>query len=173
MRIPLSFPSALAAAQAFDCVLPTRKMVDAIYEQATCHLEPDPLPPGSKMRSSEYYLKHRRMIRAQRKEAGCALDRLVSGHKKGIVLTNRLNEKPGRIAIYGWHKKSGEPTQPLSTVHGKRYADYSHGVRLIYKIVWINGEARSILQAIQDPRLAPVFAYESPIAGLEGMLRLK
>ena len=29
------------------------------------------------------------------------------------------------------------------------------------------------LQAIQDPRLAPVFAYESPIAGLEGMLRLK
>ncbi|UCF92491.1 MAG: hypothetical protein JSW39_30225 [Desulfobacterales bacterium] len=123
LRIPLSYPSAVAAAQAFDCVLPTRKMVDAIYKQATCHLEPDPLPPGPKMRSSEYYLKHREMIRAQRKEAGCALGELVAGHKKDIVLTNRLNAKPGRIAIYGWHRKNGAPIQPLSTVHGERYAD--------------------------------------------------
>ena len=32
LRIPLSYPSAVAAAQAFECVLPTRKMVDAIYD---------------------------------------------------------------------------------------------------------------------------------------------
>jgi hypothetical protein len=173
LRIPLSYPSALAAAQAFNCILPTRKMVDAIHEQATCHLKPAPMPPGAKMRSSEYYLEHRGIIRSQRQEVGCILGELVAGHKKDIVLTNRLNKKPGRIAIYGWHQKSGEPIQPLSTVHRKRYADYSHGVRLIYKTVWINGKACSILQALQDPRLAPVFAYEGPIAGLEEMLRLK
>jgi hypothetical protein len=76
LRIPLSYPSAVAAAQAFDCILPTRKMVDAVYDQATCHLKPDPLPSGPKMRSSEYYLKHREMIRAQRKAAGCTLGEL-------------------------------------------------------------------------------------------------
>ena len=173
LRIPLSYPSAVAAAQAFDCVLPTRKMVDAIYEQATCHLKPDPLPPGPKMRSSEYYLKHREMIRNQRKEADCVLGELVSGHKKDVVLTNHLNEKPGRIAIYGWHRKNGEPIQPLSTVHGERYADYSHGVRLIYKTVWINGQPRSILEVLQDPRLAPVLTHEGFIARLLLMLLLK
>jgi hypothetical protein len=173
LRIPLSYPSAVAAAQAFDCVLPTRKIVDAVYKQATCHLKPDPLPPGPKMRSSEYYLKHREMIRAQRKAAGCAPGELVSGHKKDIVLTNRLNDKPGRIAIYGWHKKNSEPIQPLSTVHGERYADYSHGVRLIYKTVWINGQPRSILEVLQDPRLADVLTYEGLIARLLLLLHLK
>ncbi len=173
LRIPLSYPSAAAVAQTFECVLPTRKIVDAIYEQATCHLEPAPLPPGPKMRSSEYYLRHREMIRAQRKEAGCALGELVSGHKKDIVLTNRLNEKPGRIAIYGWHRKTSKPIQPLSTVHGERYADYSHGVRLIYKTVWINGKPRSILEVLQDPRLAPVLTHEGFIAKLLLMLLLK
>ncbi len=173
LRIPLSYPSAVAVAQAFECVLPTRKIVDAIYKQATCRLKPAPLPPGPKMRSSEYYLKHREMIRAQRKEADCALGELVSGHKKDVVLTNRLNEKPGRVAIYGWHRKTGEPIQPLSTVHGDRYADYSHGVRLIYKTVWINGEPRSILEILQDPRLAPVLTHEGLIARLLLMLLLK
>jgi hypothetical protein len=173
LRIPLSYPSAVAAAQAFDCILPTRKMVDAIYDQATCHLKPDPLPPGPKMRSSEYYLKHRGMIRNQRKEVGCALGELVSGHKKDVVLTNRLNEKSGRIAIYGWHRKTGKPIQPLSTVHGERYTDYSHGVRLICKTVWINGQSRSILEVLQDPRLAGVLTYEGFISKLPLMLHLK
>lgn len=173
LRIPLTFPSAVSVAKAFDCVLPTRKMVDAIYEQSTCHLEPDPLPPGPTMRSSEYYLKHREMIRAQRQQAGCALGELVSGHKKDVVLTNRLNRKPGRIAIYGWHEKNGEPIQPLSTVHGKDYADYSHGLRLIYKTVWINGKPRSLLDVLQNPRLGPVLTYEGFIAKLLKVLRLR
>jgi hypothetical protein len=173
LRIPLTYPSAVAVAETFECILPTRKMVDDIYDQSSCHLEPDPLPPGPKMRSSGYYLKHRKMIRAQRKQAGCELGELVSGHKKDVVLTNRLNQKPGRIAIYGWHKKNGEPIQPLSLVHGKNYADYSHGVRLIYKTVWINGEPRSIIDVLRDPRLAPVLTYEGFIARILRMLHLK
>jgi len=173
LRIPLSYPSAVLVAQAFDCVLPTPKMVDAIHQQATCCLEPDPLPAGPTMRSCEYYLKHRTLIRTKRKEAACALGELVSGHKKDLVITNRLNNKPGRVAIYGWHRKNGEPIQPLSTVHGERYADYSHGVRLIYKKVWINGEIHSILDVLQNPRLAPVLTHEGLIARLRTMLRIR
>ncbi|MBL7180682.1 MAG: hypothetical protein ISS65_10815 [Desulfobacterales bacterium] len=173
LRIPLTYPSAVAVAEAFECVLPTPKMVDAIYEQSTCHLEPDPLPPGPMMRSSEYFLKHREMIRNQRQQAGCALGELVSGHKKDVVITNRLNRKPGRIAIYGWHTKNGEPIQPLSIFHGKNYADYSHGLRLIYKTVWINGKPRSLLEVLQDPRVAPVLTDEGFINKLLKMLHLR
>ena len=172
LRIPLSYPSAVTVAKAFNCALPTRKMVDAIYQQATCQLQPDPLPPGPKMRSSEYYLKHRQMIRTRRREEGCELGELVSGHKKDLVVTNRLNEISGRVAIYGWHLKNHEPIQPLSIVHGEDYTDYSHGVRLVYKTVWINGDPRSILDVLQDPSIASVLNHEGLIARLGRMLRL-
>ena len=173
LRIPLSYPSAVQAARAFGCLLPTRKMVDAICEQSTCRLKPDPMPPGPMMRSSEYYWKHQQKILTRREEAGCVLGDLVSGHKKDVVLTNRLRQKPGRIAIYGWHRLNGEPIQPLSTVHGERYADYSHGIRLIHGVVWINGKPRSVLDVLQDSRLAPVLTYEGMIKRPLRLLKLK
>jgi hypothetical protein len=151
LRIPLTYSSATAIANDWGFILPT------------CHLKPEPLPPGSNMRSSEYYLKHRKMIRAQRHEAGCALGELTSGHKKDVVLTNLLLKKPGRLAIYGWHRRSGKPIQPLSTVHEAEYADYSHGVRLISQTVWIDKRPRSIFDVLQDPVLAPLLTYEGEI----------
>jgi hypothetical protein len=163
LRIPLTYSSAIAIATNFGFVLPTRKIVDAIYEQSTCHLEPEPLPPGPKMRSSEYYLRHRQMIRAQRKRAGCDLGELISGHKKDVVITNLLHEKSGRIAIYGWQHQNGTPIQPLSTVHEAEYADYSHGLRLVSQTLWINGQPRSIFDVLQDPALAPLLTYEGEI----------
>lgn len=134
LRIPLDFNTAIKIVNEWGFILPTRKIVDAIYEQSTCQLEPVPLKPGPKMRSSEYYLKHRSKIRSERKQEGCILGELTSGDKKDLVITNLLNNKPGRVAIYGWHRKSGEPIQPLSTYHGEHYADYSHGVRLVYNL---------------------------------------
>ena len=173
LRIPLDYETAITIVNEWGFTLPTRKIVDEIYKQSTCHLEPSPLPPGPNMRSSEYYLKHRSKIKTQRKNEGCALGELVSGHKKDVVITNLLNNKPGRIAIYGWHRKNGEPIQPLSTIHGKRYADYSHGIRLVYKTVWINEEPGSIFDVLQNKDLAPLLTYEGVINRLLRMLRLK
>jgi hypothetical protein len=172
LRVPLTYPSAVVVAKAFNCILPTPKMVDNIYDQSSCHLKPEPLPPGPMMRSCTYYLRYRKMIDAQQEQRGCELGGLVSGHKKDVVLTNRLNRQTARIAIYGWHRENGEPIQPLSLVHGKNYADYSHGLRLIYKTVWINGKPRSILDVLQNPQLAPVLTYEGFIHKLLKMLRL-
>ncbi|MBU0995271.1 MAG: hypothetical protein KJ737_22470 [Proteobacteria bacterium] len=173
MRIPLTYPSSVEIAGEYGFVLPTRKMVDAIYWQSTCRMKPEPLPPCPEMRSSEYYMKHQKMIRKQREKNECQLGDLVSGHKKDIVLTNRLNKKPGRIAIYGWQKQNGEPIQPLSTVHGSEYADYSHGLRLIYPFVWIDGNPRQIADVLQDASLAPLLTYEGLIANVKRLLRLK
>ncbi|MFH1570282.1 MAG: hypothetical protein ABIL09_19980 [Gemmatimonadota bacterium] len=169
LRIPLTYSSATEIANRFGCSLPTRKMVDAIHEQAEVKLRPQPMAPGPRMRSSAYYLEHQRRIEQQR--AGSVLGKLVSGHKKDIVLTNRLRRKPGRIAIYGWIRRSGEPIQPLSTVHGAEYADYSHGLRLVRAEVWIGGRMRSLYEVLQDPELAPVLTYEGVIDGPRRLMR--
>jgi hypothetical protein len=173
LRIPLTYSSATAIAREFGFSLPTRKIVDAIYAQATCRLTPEPLPPGVKMRSSEYYLVHRQKIKTQRQHEGCQLGELIAGHKKDVVLTNRLRKKPGRIAIYGWQRLNGHPIQPLSTVHDAEYADYSHGIRLIYQTVWINDIPRSIFDVLRDPKLGPILTYEGDIPSPRALMGIK
>jgi hypothetical protein len=165
---PLTAPSAMAIAERLDCVLPTRRMVDAIYREAAVHLAPQPLPAGPRMRSSAYLLHHQELIDAQR-PAG-PLDLLVSGHKKDLVLTRRLLAHPDRVAIYGWHRPDGRPIQPLSTVHGAGYVDYSHGVRLVWHEVWVDGRPRSIYDVLADPALAPVLSDEGPIRDARNLL---
>ena len=169
LRIPLTYPSATAIAETLGCVLPTRKMVDSTAAQSAVRLNPQPLPPGPQMRSSAYYLKHQQMIEKQR--ASRPLGELISGHKKDVVLTNRLYQKPGRIPIYGWHRLDDRPIQPLSTVHGERYADYSHGIRLVGATVWIDGKPRNILDVLQDKELAPLLTYEALIVRPRWLLR--
>ena len=173
LRIPLTYPLAIGIATEYQCILPTRKMVDEIYKQAACQLKPQPLFPGPNMRSSEYYLEHQRKIEEQRCIRECTLGDLISGHKKDVVLTNRLVKEPDKIALYGWHNGIDDPIQPLSTFHGSRYTDYSHGIRLVYQTAWIDGEPRSIVEVLADPLLAPVLTYEGIIDKLRSLLRLK
>src|SRR5260221_9384151 len=70
---------------------------------------------------------------------------------------------PGRIAIYGWHLSSGHPIQPLNLWHGARYADYSHGARLVSQIVLVNDMQRSLYDVMSDPKLAPIISREGAI----------
>jgi hypothetical protein len=158
LYVPLTYYSATIVADHFGCVLPTASMVDAIYEQSAHHLAPAPLPAGPLMRSNLYLERHQHRIDEQR--AGLPLGELVSGHKKDLVLSNRLRLYPGRVAIYGWHRAPGEPIQPLSTVHGAQYVDYSHGVRLVSATVVVDRHPRSIYDALQDARIAPVLSRE-------------
>ena len=79
------------------------------------------------------------------------------------MLSPRLWNEPGRVAIYGWHRSAAAPIQPLSTVHGARYADYSHGVRLVGHTVWLDGVPKSIFELLADPLLAPLLSDEGPV----------
>ena len=62
------------------------------------------------------------------------------------------------------------PIQPLSTVHGARYADYSHGVRLVSAVAFVNGRPRSLLDVLQDPWLAGIVSDEGPIIRLARLI---
>jgi len=163
LRIPMNLRTALTIAERFGFVLPTRKMVDAIYLQARHRLLPQPLPAGDQMRSTQYYWTHNELIDDQAQTLGARLGELVSGDKKDVVMTNRLAEHLGRIAIYGWHRAAGEPIQPLSTVHGANYADYSHGIRLVSRWAVIQGKRRLVRDILQDSASARVLSDEGPI----------
>ena len=159
----MNYHTASTVANQFGFILPTRKMVDAIYEQSAYHFTPQPMTPGPQMRSTRYYQQHNRKIAQQRVSHHIPLGELVAGHKKDVVITNRLTHMPGRIAIYGWHQPDGTPIQPLSTVHGAGYADYSHGIRLVSDVALIDGKIRSVYDVLQDQQLASVLTDEGPI----------
>jgi hypothetical protein len=171
LLVPMGLDTALAVADAFGFILPTRKMVDAIYRQAVVRLSPQPLPPGEQMRSTGYYVRHNEMVRAQRQAAAAQPALLTAGHKKDLVITRQLWSTPGRVAIYGWHRSDKAPIQPLSIVHGARYADYSHGVRLVSTTAFVDGKPRSIFDLMRDERFAGLLSDEGPLPGLPEALR--
>ena len=161
--IPMGLHTALAVADTFGFILPTKKIVDLIFRNADCRMKPAPLPAGPLMRSTGYYQTHNRMISDQSHDLSCSTNDLISGHKKDVVITNRLNDRQGKIAIYGWHRPSGIPIQPLSTVHGAEYADYSHGIRLVSETVLHDGKLQSIYDILEHPSLANILSDEGAI----------
>ena len=163
LRIPMNLATATTIADAFGFVLPTRKMVNAIYEQSGHHFVPEPLPAGPRMTSTDYYRAHNGLIEKQARAAAVSPGTLVSGHKKDVVLTNLLTRTPGRLAIYGWHRTNGAPIQPLSTVHGACYADYSHGVRLVADMAWQGGTLRPVRNILRNASLASALSDEGVI----------
>lgn len=165
VRVPLGLPAALRVADAFDMMLPTTTMVDAIYRQADVRVAPSPMTPGSSMSSTSYFLRHDATIDGQFARAGARAGMLVAGHKKDLVIANRLSRNPGRVAIYGWHRTNGNAIQPLSTVHGAYYADYSHGIRLVSRTAFVNGRAVDLSELLTDERYAGFLNSDGALTG--------
>jgi hypothetical protein len=168
---PMNLHTAVETALRLGFILPTKKIVDAIFAQAEVRCAPEPMPAGPEMRSTAYYVKHNQKIKRQLTSLACTPGSLVSGHKKDVVLTNRLIRSHGKIAIYGWHRPSGVPIQPLSTIHGANYADYSHGIRLVSDVVLIDDEPRSVYDVLEDPKLASLVSDEGAMPGVRQFMR--
>lgn len=158
VRVPLMPATAQRVCDRLGCLLPTRKLVDAIYSQASVKLSPQPLPPGPAMTTTPYFLRHDERVRQQLQ--GRAPGALVAGHKKDVVISPRLQSRRGRVAIYGWHRTNGRAIQPLSTVHGSSYVDYSHGVRLVRDAVRLDGRPASASAILRDSVLHPLLSDE-------------
>jgi len=127
VRTPVGMSDALRIAEENNAFLPTPAMVDAIWTQADCRLDPITMPPGPQMTSIGYYERHHALIEEQLFHSDYESCELIAGHKKDIV----QNRRNGRVTIYGWHRSNGVPIQPVSSIHGAEYRDYSHGLRLV------------------------------------------
>jgi hypothetical protein len=134
-RVPLTPMTANLIAADLDCMLPTPKMVDQIYSQATIKLEP--VPMYAYRDSTITMWQHHLIIEGQRKNR----KGLIAGIKKDLVRASEeaYKGRTDRVAIYGWHQLNGKPIQPLYTGHINWYVDYSHGARLIYKRCKLDG----------------------------------
>jgi hypothetical protein len=159
VRVPITPMTAARIADAFGCALPTRKIVDEVYNAASIRLEPKPMTMDRE--SAATFLKHHALIEDQRRSK--KLGDLIAGIKKDVVITNRLAEKPNRVAIYGWHKLDGKPIQPLTIVHVNWYVDYSHGVRLMKRTVMVDGKPRDVRHVLHDRDLCGLLSDEGPV----------
>ena len=117
------------------------------------------------MIESKQFLKHDEAVKAQAKERNITytLKSLIAGHKKDLVITNRLKSSPGREAIYGWFRSDGSTIQPLSTVHENSYVDYSHGFRAVDQKVMVDGVETTLTKVLKDPILSGLISSEGPI----------
>ncbi|HEX3600215.1 MAG TPA: hypothetical protein VHU84_08725 [Lacipirellulaceae bacterium] len=147
VRMPMTPQTAQQIADRFGCILPTRRLVDAIDSQAELKLAPHPMTEARE--SIATFVEHNKIIEDQRGNKSLGL--LITGVKKDIVLTPRIFEKPQRLAIYGWRQLDGTPIQPLTIVHWNQYVDYSHGVRLVRDTLTANGEQLNIAELLKDP----------------------
>ncbi len=170
VRLPMGLPAAARIADSFGFLLPTTRIVDAVFAQAGTRLAPRPMPPGEQMRTTSYFRQHNDTVERQRGGLPTAQSALIAGQKKDLVLSNALRRAPGRVAIYGWHRGIGQPIQPLSTVHGAMYADYSHGVRLVSRTAFVDGRAVALTNLLADPAYAALLSDEGPITAPERLI---
>ena len=155
-RIPLTPMAAQQIADSFHCFLPTRKMVNTIYAQAVVKLAP--VPMYAFRDSSVTMWQHHLIIEGQRK----GRKGLIAGIKKDLVISGKLihEAKPEHEAIYGWHKPDGNPIQPLYTGHINWWVDYSHGIRLVYRTIWVNGKPMDYTEVMNNSKLQKLLCDE-------------
>jgi hypothetical protein len=162
-RVPLTPMAAQRIADAWGCFLPTRKIVNDIYQSARVRLEP--VPMYAFRDSPVTMFQHHLIIEGQRK----GKEGLIAGIKKDVVLSPIVpaHAKPNREAIYGWHRLNGKAIQPLYAGHVNWYVDYSHGIRLVSQTIKVNGKKMNYRDVLKDSVLRSLLSDESA----EPMLR--
>lgn len=160
-RICITPHTAQRIADSLNCFLPTRKLVDLIWQQAV--IKPEPVPMYAYRDSTPTMWQHHLIIEGQRKNR----KGLIAGIKKDVVISSRITadetkraDGKQRLAIYGWHLQDGKPIQPLYTGHIWWWVDYSQGIRLIYRKIKVGKKWMDYTEVLQDPVLRRLICDE-------------
>lgn len=164
---PMTPALAQRVANKLKCSLLTRKMVNAVYRNAAIKLSPLPIPPTPAMTSVAVFEKHNKMIAGQKDSLGVNYTpgMLTAGDKKDVIVSNRIYNDTAayHVVIYGWHRKNGKAIQPLFARHLNNWADYSHGIRLAQRKVWVNGKRTNIKKVLRSQSLHQLLSDEGII----------
>ena len=168
MRMPLTPKRAQQAADQFSVLLPTAKMVDAIWRAAPVKLLVGGENPNLGANLSQY-LAHSRKVDAALAATGTPT--LPSaGSMKDIVVATMVPgnagprpARPGKVIIFGWHGPDGRRVQGKSDVHGDFYVDYSHGTRLVAPNMTVDGRDMLVADVLRHPVLWQLLTDEGPI----------
>ena len=156
LRIPLWPLTAQKVADAWNCMLPTTKLVQIIWTSAASKVPPQPWGPpyDASMMSTDRIVAHNARVEATIQKLGLDATKLMSGHKKDVVMTKQLAVKTKSVAIFGWIQPNGKPIQPLYLGHENTYADYSHGIRMVSRECVLDGQPDDLGRLLMDPVLA-------------------
>ena len=180
VRMPMGPLAAQRIADSLHCILPTTYLVDRIAEVAEGHLDIFPFRPlGNRNCQPIVFQDSHNAIQALYKAKGYRFGQFISGLKKDVVLTCKILTQPGwesYEAIYGWHHPGGKAQQPLFIKHGNFYVDYSHGIRMIYRTVKVDGKEMDAREILESPQLYRLLSDEPMYlkkASYEGMPRYR
>ncbi|MDR0754699.1 MAG: hypothetical protein LBF04_04845 [Prevotellaceae bacterium] len=156
IRLPMQPKTAQKIADEFGFFLSTPKICDDIYNNAKIKLEPHPLSTARD--NFDTFVQHNKIIENQRRQR----KGLIAGIKKDVVITGAMSKNPktGRVVIYGWHNLDGKPVQPVYSGHVDWYVDYSHGIRLVYQTILINGKPMNYCDVLNDDKLSILLCNE-------------
>lgn len=166
IRLPMSPIGAQRAANVKGYFLPTRKIANDIFKAATVKLKPQPAPAFGQVNKGPnlpQYDDHDKIVTGQIEAGGIQpgdVSRLVTGHKKDVVISNAW--KPGHVVIYGWFNPDGSRIQPLFAGHDDHYADYSHGIRFVRADMTLDGQSAK-LEDVLKGALSGLVSDEGPI----------
>lgn len=164
VRMPMGPLAAQVIADSLNCILPTAYIVDRIAEASTGHLEIFPFRPlGDRNCQPIVFQDSNNAINAFYKERSYKFGDLISGLKKDVVLTYKIHTLTGnenRVAIYGWHIPDGSFIQPLYVKHVNYYVDYSHGIRMVYRKIKVDGKEYDAKEVLESPQLYRLLSDE-------------
>jgi len=160
LRVSLNGYTARKIVDAFDCILPTKKMSDQIWTKADLKLMPVGMGASYQMTNIQTLINHHNTIEKQRANRNFVL---LAGHKKDIVYTKHLLVDKTRLAIYGWHYPDGHAIQgprPNSTSHSVLYQDYSSSIRLISQKAILNQQIVNMYDILNNKEYATLISDE-------------
>lgn len=148
IRAALKPSEAQQEADLFGAMLPTPQMVRRIRQHPDAiHVPFKSMRPvvGESITCVRLVREHHAYIEG----ALAGRSGLVVDCKKDIVVCRRLEKRPLKVHIYGaWYKNAVKPVQPLCDVHSNKYADYSHGARLVSLDCRLNGAPAKLTQVL-------------------------
>ncbi len=161
--IPMTPILAQKIADTLGVSLVTRKIADKIWIGSDVKMEPQPIPPSDAMTTVPVFADHNAIVQTQRNLFldSFTLGSIVAGHKKDVILSNRIAENPTKVVIYGWHYQNGQPIQPIYSGHVIWYADYSHGIRYMADQCELNGTTWFVEDLLKHPSLYKLLSDES------------
>ena len=172
MHVPLSPITANSFMDQHGFSLPTKKMVNQIWEHCDLKIRPvtwDEMYGKSTKKynrgATRCFFDHSQRIQQIVKLSGQPPEALRAGHKKDVVLSNALlrKENLGNVAIYGWFNPDGTPIQGLNPKsHVVSYTDYSHGLRMVSNACVLDGQPTTLQAIWSDPVLCQLI-HDEPL----------
>jgi len=175
VRVAMTHETAQRVADLLGAVLPTAKLADLTWQAADVKLTPHTQDPDHRMSATAAFVNHHAAIEEERR-GRCGLLRTLG---KDYINTRKLEGRPTRSAIYGWHaprapyqaatEAGGHVWQPVGTTHIlDKFSDYSafptYVLRsCIFRLGDNHGVERDLNDIATDPQLCSLISSEGPL----------